>query len=400
MGPYQFKVNETTGGIPTITHNPHSWNSFANLLILDVQIGTGYSFLRGEKLGETSTMDKSVKYFTRFMKQFYAHHQDFRNRPVYIVGQDFFGGKMIPLYVKALYDIDKNKDEFKSPYLDLHVNPNQRFSDWIRLEGVAMGSPVIDEAHIRGEVGAYANKNGLITKVQKFVLDRLEEDVCRPAIEKRDEDVSTYGLCWIAESIATGNPVYPMFDLRNIRRECKGWFTCQKNEGFYEWAMNQAEVLKLFKVNTDRNGSVRWTWKWTDCNPWQGFEIKDSFLDSEIGTTTEHLQDILNMSKDKRLKVLIYAGENDFQVNWMGLDKVIAELNWYGQTQYNEDSAGFFIPWAYTNVTNGATQEGGGFIAMDYFTFLKVKDAGLQVHRERPELMIALLKQWMADPMG
>jgi hypothetical protein len=35
MGPYQFKVNETTGGIPTLRHNPHSWNSWANLMILD-----------------------------------------------------------------------------------------------------------------------------------------------------------------------------------------------------------------------------------------------------------------------------------------------------------------------------------------------------------------------------
>lgn len=48
MGPYTFKVNETTGGIPSMRHNPHSWNSFANVLMLDAQIGTGYSFLRGE----------------------------------------------------------------------------------------------------------------------------------------------------------------------------------------------------------------------------------------------------------------------------------------------------------------------------------------------------------------
>lgn len=106
MGPYQFKVNETTGGIPSLTHNPHSWNAFSNLLILDVQIGTGYSFVRGEKKQDAWSMDKSVKYFIRFMKQFYAHHEDFRGRELYIVGQDFFGGKMIPLYVQAIYDID------------------------------------------------------------------------------------------------------------------------------------------------------------------------------------------------------------------------------------------------------------------------------------------------------
>lgn len=55
-------------------------------MILDVQIGTGYSFVRGDNKKDAWTMDKNVKYFTRFMKQFYAHHSDFQRREVYIVG--------------------------------------------------------------------------------------------------------------------------------------------------------------------------------------------------------------------------------------------------------------------------------------------------------------------------
>ena len=74
MGPYQFKVNETTGGIPQMSHNPHSWNGFANLLIVDAQIGTGYSFVRGDSKTGAWKMDLHVKYFVRFMKQFLAQH--------------------------------------------------------------------------------------------------------------------------------------------------------------------------------------------------------------------------------------------------------------------------------------------------------------------------------------
>ena len=55
-----------------------------------------------------------------------AAHQDFRGKEIYIVGQDFFGGKMIPLFVKALYDIDKDENSdyaFDSPILNLLVKP-------------------------------------------------------------------------------------------------------------------------------------------------------------------------------------------------------------------------------------------------------------------------------------
>jgi hypothetical protein len=30
------------------------------------------------------------------MKQFFAHFDEFREREIYIVGQDFFGAKLIP----------------------------------------------------------------------------------------------------------------------------------------------------------------------------------------------------------------------------------------------------------------------------------------------------------------
>lgn len=116
-------------------------------------------------------MEAHVKYFIRFMKQFYAQHQDFRGREVYIVGQDFFGGKMIPLFVKALYDIDqpdRRDQDFRPPLLDLLVPPLQIWGKWINLKGIAMGSPVIDEADIRGQVGDYAESNGLISNVENF----------------------------------------------------------------------------------------------------------------------------------------------------------------------------------------------------------------------------------------
>lgn len=198
----------------------------------------------------------------------------------------------------------------------------------------------------------------------------------------------------MTETIATGNPFYPMFDLRNIKKECKGWFVCQKNKGFHRFAMNQAEVVKLFRANRKRSSGMWSRWRWTECNPTDGWNIKDQFMESEIGpNTTVHMGDILNLSLEKKLKVLIYNGEYDFKVNWMGLDKVISELEWYGQADYNEESGqSKWVPWTFKNATSGRKSQGGDMIQYDYFTFLKVYGAGLKVHRERPELMTDMLQ--------
>lgn len=190
-------------------------------------------------------------------------------------------------------------------------------------------------------------------------------------------------MCGVTESVATGNPVYPIFDYRNIKKECKGWFTCQKNGGFNRFAMNNAEVVKLFKANRERKGSVRGKWKWSECNIWDGQKIKDGLMKSEIGpNTTVHLSDILKMSQDKKLKVLIYVGDQDFRVNWMGLEKVVSEIEWYGRAFFNEENALNYVPWTFNNATTGKDQNGGGMIISDNLTFLKVQGAGLKVHRE------------------
>ena len=105
---------------------------------------------------------------------------------MYIVGQDFFGGKMIPLFVKALYDIDKPEAQdvnFDSPILNLLVQPLQKYERWINLKGIALGSPVIDEADIRGQVGDFAQENKLISNVENFFFKYAQDWLCKPAIK-------------------------------------------------------------------------------------------------------------------------------------------------------------------------------------------------------------------------
>lgn len=164
--------------------------------------------------------------------------------------------------------------------------------------------------------------------------------------------------------------------------------------------MNNPEVLKLFRVNRNRTGSVR-NWRWTECNKWDGWTIKDKLMETQIHPNTSvHMQHMLDLSKEKGFKVLVYVGENDFQMNWFGLEKVLHNLDWSGKAQFNEDNDDKYVEWDFTNQTTGGQDKGGYFQELDKFTFLKIDNAGLKVHQERPALMVDLLLQWINDPNG
>lgn len=46
-GPYKY-IQDSKTGAPVLIMNEHSLNNFSNALYLDLQVGTGYTFKRGD----------------------------------------------------------------------------------------------------------------------------------------------------------------------------------------------------------------------------------------------------------------------------------------------------------------------------------------------------------------
>jgi hypothetical protein len=64
----------------------------------------------------------------------------------------------------------------------------------------------------------------LVSSVEAWFM-QYPGDLCKKAIEN-DKPWMKLAWCSIYESMATGNPFYPLFDIRNIKQECNGWFDC------------------------------------------------------------------------------------------------------------------------------------------------------------------------------
>lgn len=148
VGPFNFGHNETNGN-PMLVCNPHAWNNFTNVLYIDQPVGTGFSFPREPKDGENNTrlfsIDYAVNDFVHFMKGFFDFYPQFRSRDMYLVGQDFSGGKYMPDFVQALQNLTKGEfedEEFDDVFM---VNSTKEWAEWINLKGIMMNGPMMDE---------------------------------------------------------------------------------------------------------------------------------------------------------------------------------------------------------------------------------------------------------------
>lgn len=101
---------ETQFGKPELEFNKHSWNNFTNVMYLDAQVGTGYTFRRGDPRDKTDyNIDQIVQDFVNFMKMFYDKHEIFRGRETYLVAQDFAAGNYLPAFAAAIQDVRDSK---------------------------------------------------------------------------------------------------------------------------------------------------------------------------------------------------------------------------------------------------------------------------------------------------
>lgn len=93
----------TRGGNATV-HNPHSWNTRANLLFIDQPIGVGYSYATdGSSVSTSPTAAKDVyAFFQLFMRRFpqYAH------LPLHVAGESY-AGRYIPHIATEIYENNK-----------------------------------------------------------------------------------------------------------------------------------------------------------------------------------------------------------------------------------------------------------------------------------------------------
>jgi hypothetical protein len=55
----------------------------------------------------------------------------------------------------------------------------------------------------------------------------------------------------------------------------------------------------------------------------------------------------------------VFNGDSDYFVNWIGTEKLLKQLNWYGNEEFNYFNGGNFKKWHYHNVTSNSEHLAG-----------------------------------------
>merc|ERR1711907_166933 len=112
-------------------------------------------------------------------------------------------------------------------------------------------------------------------------------------------------------------------------------------------------------------------------------EIKLVFAGDWMLTFKDAVRSLL----EDNIPVLIYHGENDIIVNWMGGQEWTNKLQWSG-------SAGFALAKNTTYMVDG--EDKGSFKTYKGFTFMKLKDAGHLVPMDQPKAALKMVNDFIS----
>jgi len=327
-GPFKIKDDLT------LTSNPYSWNSKANLLYVDQPLGTGYSTAQ---VVDTNEETLAADFYTFFL-QFLVAFPQFAGRPLYITGESF-AGHFIPAI--ASYFLQKG-------------------SQIINLKGVAIGDGWVKPDIQYPSYNDYALENKLINQTTYNKL-KPAFATCQALIKKGNWKAALTA-CDQATIQITGNPA--KFNIYNIREQCNGPL-CYNMTNIDRF-LARLDVQQALGV-TGRN--------WTQCND-------TVFRAMEPDQITDLSFDVAFLLS-KNLPVLIYHGDLDFDCNWRGGEQWVNQLSWSGQSEFQKMN--------YTKLENY-----GVYKSYKNFTFYKIYNAGHMVPLDQPAVALDMLTRFIA----
>ena len=346
-GPFSLKQ---TSDDQTLYHNPHAWNTNANLLYVDQPVGTGFS--RAAKKGEGSdyrTDEQSIaRDMNEFLIGFLKKHPELRMRPFYITGESY-AGKYVPTL---------------GAYLDTHKNDEDNKS-WINLRGVAIGNGWVKPTT---QIFGYANfayENKLIGETQRLSMI-MQFWKCK--LELKFNRTRAMGKTDCDKVTAIVGDLNSPFNEYDIRKKCSGGPLCYNFDNLTN-LINNPDVIASLGIEGR---------KWEMCSDAPNAALSDD----EYRSAEPAVQQLVNND----YLVWVYSGDKDYACNWFGGRDWTNGMEWKHQKEY--------LAQKFDDCDYGSCQ---GF---KNFRFIKVANSGHMVPMDQPELALQMLTEFLNTPTG
>lgn len=340
------------------TLNPYSWNSNANLLYIDQPSGTGFSYpVAGSDHDEAGVSTDMYD----FLQQFFQGHTKYSKLPFYVFGESYAGHYVPAVTHKIWYN---NK---QLPRGDIAIN----------LKGTSVGNGLTDpevQYKYYPDMAISSNDHTPVINKAEFLVMKAAVPSCINNIHACQtnktaclEATDICNLALLEPYQLSGRNVYDM------RVPCAVPPLC------YDFS-NVATYLKREDVQAALGVTGH---SWQDCNHAVALEFELS------GDWMTNYQTMIPDQLAAGIKVLMYAGDQDYICNWLGNQAWTLALDWPHKDEFN---AAPMQNWttAEANTTVGQMRSSNGF------TFLRVYDAGHMVPRDQPQNALAMLNAFIS----
>ncbi|XP_039158188.1 serine carboxypeptidase-like 18 isoform X2 [Eucalyptus grandis] len=327
IGPLNFNYKNSSGNRPTFLLNPYSWTKVANIIFLDQPVGAGFSYSTTQE-GYYSGDLRSAAETYQFLRKGYL-----LGNPLTDVLYDL-NSRVVFTHRKALISneiYESAKNNCKGEYM--HVDP-ENVDCGVDLQSVVKCIEKIFNAHI------LEPKCGTLNPTPNFL--------------KWDRRILGDG----------GSEINPLALLESPGPWCRNYdyLYC------YVWA-NDKTVQKALHI---REGTKT---EWIRCN-------ESSSYAHDVIKSTDYHQNLT----EKKLRALIYSGDHDMVVPYIGTMAWIETLNLSLSTDWEA--------WFVDGQVAGYTQQ---YEHDNYeLTYATVKGAGHTAPEYKPKETLAMIYRWFA----
>ncbi|XP_010556477.1 PREDICTED: serine carboxypeptidase-like 18 [Tarenaya hassleriana] len=337
IGPLTFRVEEYNGSLPTLVSTSYSWTKAASIIFVDSPVGSGFSYARkpsSSRAGDTI----QVHQVDQFLRKWLMDHPEFLSNPFY-VGGDSYSGIIVPALVHHI-----------------HIGNENGVTPPINLQGYVLGNPATDENSDTNSRIPFAHGMGLISdELYKSVSGLNTLHILLPDC---GSDSTRQHIIKFSGGRILGETLNPTLSLP--------WFGCYLYKFLLSsfWA-NDENVRRALHV---RKASIG---LWSRCNtdkvPYSK-DIPSSFQYHAINSA-------------KGFRSLIYSGDHDYVVPFLGTQAWIRALNYSIINDWR--------PWLIDNQIAGYTRT-----YANKMTFATIK-GGAHTADYKPKESSVLFERWI-----
>jgi carboxypeptidase C (cathepsin A) len=335
-----------------LKRNPYSWTERANVMWIDQPVGVGFSY------GDVKEYDTSEKEvgddMFHFLQEFFQAEPEYQKQPFYVFGESYAGH-----YVPAIaHRIFTGNQQQEGP---VHVN----------LQGFGIGNGLTDPEVQYKYYPDMAYNNTYGVKAVSYPVYLAMKAAITPCVAMINGCQSNKAACLAAQTFCNAALVAPYatsgLNVYDIRSKCEHPPMCYDFTPVEKF-LRLESTLKKLHVSPKSS-------KWESCN----MAVHAGFSFDWM----KNFQQLVPPMLEAGIRGLVYAGDADFIVNWMGCKAWTLELPW---SKHDEFLAAEDKDWLVDGKKAGRIRQAGPF------AFQQVYEAGHMVPLDQPKNALAMLK--------